>query len=90
MLPIQSFSSFIRMTSYCLTRVPPKILSDLTPIQEDDDAVKAYGVQLCVDMCRVLIARGIRGFHFYTLNLERSVLQILHELGVEESTSVRR
>jgi 5,10-methylenetetrahydrofolate reductase len=41
-------------------------------------------------MCRDLIARGIKGFHFYTLNLENSVLSVLSSLGVVESSASRR
>ena len=33
---------------------------------------------------------GVYGFHFYTLNLERSVLAVLKDLGVESSMAVRR
>lgn len=30
------------------------------------------------------------GFHFYTLNLEKSVLAVLKGLNIEESTAARR
>ena len=32
-------------------------------------------------MCRQLLESGIPGLHFYTLNLERSVTNILEDLG---------
>jgi methylenetetrahydrofolate reductase (NADPH) len=41
-------------------------------------------------MCQELIAKGIKGFHFYTLNLENSVLNVLKALHVEDTTAVRR
>lgn len=47
-------------------------------------------MQYCVDMCRRLCAAGVPGFHFYTLNLERSVLTVLEELGAREHTAARR
>ena len=90
MMPIQSFSSFKRMTSFCRTQVPPKVWEDLQPIYGDDEAVKAYGVKFCTDMCNTLLAVGTPGFHFYTLNLEKSVMHVLKDLGVEESTATRR
>jgi methylenetetrahydrofolate reductase (NADPH) len=90
MMPIQSFSSFQRMTQFCRTKVPDHVWQDLSPIKNDDEAVKSYGVQLCVDMCKVLSLAGIAGFHFYTLNLEKSVLAVLKELNIEESTAARR
>lgn len=88
-MPIQSFSTFQRMTSYCRIHVPSYIIQELTPICDDDEAVKVYGVQLCLRMCKELQMNGVKGFHFYTLNLERSVLQILKELGVDESSAAR-
>ena len=89
-MPIQNYSSFLRMTSFCRTQVPPHVFQALAPISADDEAVKAYGVQQCTEMCRILMNHGVRVFHFYTLNLERSVLQVLNELGVHESTAARR
>jgi len=90
MMPIQSFSSFEKMTKFCRTRVPQRVWAELEPIREDDEAVKAYGVKLCVEMCQTLSAAGVPGFHFYTLNLEKSVLLILEELGVTQNMSARR
>jgi hypothetical protein len=52
--------------------------------------VKAYGVQLSTSMCQELIANGVKGFHFYTLNLENSVLNILKALHIEDTTATRR
>ena len=61
MMPIQSFSSFERMTQFCRTQVPDKIWTDLAPMKDDDEAVKSYGVDLCVSMCNVLGDAGIAG-----------------------------
>ncbi|KAI8825041.1 methylenetetrahydrofolate reductase-domain-containing protein [Fimicolochytrium jonesii] len=81
LMPIQNYGGFHRMTSMCKTFVPQFILDDLEPIKEDDKAVKDYGVKLAVDMCNKMKEEGIRGFHFYTLNLERSTRLILEGLG---------
>lgn len=90
MMPIQSYISFQRMTSFCGTRVPVKIWQDLEPIRDDDEAVKAYGVEYCTEMCKTLLAKDIVGFHFYTLNLEKSVISVLKELGIDDSVQSRR
>lgn len=90
MMPIQSYSSFQRMTQFCRTIVPPHVWERLSPIRDDDEAVKAYGVKLCINMCKTLSEAGIPGFHFYTLNLEKSVLAVLKGLDIEESTAARR
>ena len=91
-MPIQSYAGFHRMISFCKTIVPQYILDDLEEIKNNDDAVKAYGIKLAIDMCKKLKENGVEGFHFYTLNLERSVRKILEGLGivnVEKSTPWR-
>ncbi|KAF9973915.1 hypothetical protein BGZ73_002814 [Actinomortierella ambigua] len=80
-MPIQSYGGFNRMTSLCKTYVPQHIRDALEPIKEDDQAVKDYGVKLAIDMCREMHEAGTRGFHFYTLNLEKSTRLILEGLA---------
>lgn len=81
-MPIQSYSSFQRMTTLCKTRVPEHIQLTLESIKDDDEAVKAYGIELAIQMCRAIQSRtDILGFHLYTMNLEKSVRLILEGLG---------
>ena len=69
MMPIQSFSSFQRMTQFCRTQIPSHIWTELEPIKNDDEAVKSYGVDLCVNMCKILMEAGIGGkLIYYFLN----------------------
>jgi methylenetetrahydrofolate reductase (NADPH) len=81
-MPIQSYVGFMRMTQLCRTKVPQEIYDALEPIQNDDAKVKEYGVSLAVKMCSKILAAdvGISGLHFYTLNLEKSVTDILEQL----------
>ena len=80
-MPIQNYGGFKRMTTLCKTFVPQYIFDDLEPIKDDDQAVKDYGVQLAIKMCNYLKkSGGVKGFHFYTLNLEKSVRLILEGL----------
>ena len=80
-MPIQNYNGFKRMTGFCKTHVPPHILEALEPIQNDDASVKQYGIELGIEMCKDLLAKGAPGLHFYSLNLERSVVHILEGLG---------
>lgn len=92
MMPIQSYSSFQKMTSYCRTRVPMNLWTDLERIKNDDEKVKKYGEELCIAMCEELqrSAVDVKGFHFFTLNLEKSVTGVLDALGVSRSAASRR
>ncbi|KAH9066364.1 methylenetetrahydrofolate reduct [Lactarius vividus] len=81
-LPIQTYASFLRVTKLCGTYIPDAIRADLEPIKHDDQKVKDYGVSLAVKMVRRLVDEGgLRGFHFCTLNLEKSVERVLENLG---------
>ncbi len=64
----------------------PTFFADLTTgphlPQHDDQRVKDYGIKLSVEMIRRLVEEGgMRGFHFCTLNLEKSVQSTLEILG---------
>ncbi len=83
-MPIQSFSTFIRMTDYCSVAVPTSIRQRLEPVKDDDEAVKAIGCEIAAEICTEILANkeiDVDGVHFYTLNLERSVTTILMRMG---------
>merc|ERR1740117_798676 len=81
-MPIQSYGGFSRMTSLCKTKVPPHINEALDPVKDDDEKVKDKGVELAIKQCKELMAAGTPGLHFYTLNLETSVMRIVQGLGL--------
>lgn len=79
-MPLQSYQTFRRIVKLCRASVPPEVYAALEPITTNDQAVKEYGVELAVSMIRKLRAGGVNGFHFCTLNLEKSVKRILYAL----------
>eukprot|EP00624_Nannochloropsis_granulata_P001152 evm.model.NODE_1531_length_19035_cov_17.377516.4 len=91
-MPIQSYMSFQRMTTFCRTRVPAEMWEELAPIKEDDEAVRKWGVMYLTKLCRRLLDAGATSncIHFYTLNLEKSVRLILESLGMTATASTRR
>jgi methylenetetrahydrofolate reductase (NADPH) len=83
-MPIQSFSSFTRMTDYCGVVVPSSIQERLEKVKDDDERVKEIGCEIATEMCAAILTQrdlDIDGVHFYTLNLERSVTTILLRMG---------
>ena len=82
LLPIQTYDRFRRFTDFCDIKVPASILEALEPIKLNDEAVRRYGIELSTKMCQQLRELGAPGFHFYTLNLESSVSEIVHNLGL--------
>lgn len=84
-MPIMTYGGFKRMTSFCKTYVPAEIAEKVESLKDDDEAIKAYGIELGVEMCKRLLAEGTPGLHIYTLNTEKSAIAILERLGVLES-----
>jgi len=90
-MPINNHASWQRMTTFCKTRIPSYMVDDMAKLNlEDDNEVKAYGIKVCVNMCRALLNNGIRGLHFYTLNLEKSTEAILEGLEMSPKESIPR
>ncbi|OJJ08007.1 hypothetical protein ASPVEDRAFT_47197 [Aspergillus versicolor CBS 583.65] len=80
LMPIHSYKILTRVTKLSHVRIPPPILQKLEEVRHDDDAVKRLGVDILAELVegmRKLPTPRPRGFHFYTLNLEKTVSFIL-------------
>jgi len=80
LMPIQSYSILKRTTKLSHAKVPPELLERLEPVKGDDEAVKSVGVDVIseiIEGIKIAKSKGPRGFHFYTLNLEKAVGFIL-------------
>ena len=90
-MPINNHASWQRMTTFCKTSIPQNVHDEMAKLNlEDDNEVKAYGIKLCITICRALMDNGIRGLHFYTLNLEKSTEAILEGLELSPKESIPR
>ena len=79
------------MTEFCKTKVPQEFTDALEPIKDDEGKVKECGVDLAVQMCNTLLESGvIMGLHFYTLNLETSVLRIIDRMQLFDDWTATR
>jgi len=88
-LPIQNYASFRKFTSWCKTSVPNPIDKALEKVKDDDEQVKALGVQEALRACRQLLDHGHRTLHFYTLNLESTVTSVVEGLGLLPKANLR-
>lgn len=89
-MPINNYKGFIRMTGFCKTKIPAEVMAALEPIKDNEEAVRAYGIHLGTEMCKKIMANGIKTLHLYTLNMEKSALAILKNLGLIEETKISR
>ncbi|XP_060040240.1 methylenetetrahydrofolate reductase (NADPH) isoform X3 [Erinaceus europaeus] len=81
--PIQGYHSLRQLVKLSKLEVPQKIKDVIEPIKDNDAAIRNYGVELAVSLCRELLASGlVPGLHFYTLNREVATTEVLKRLGM--------
>jgi methylenetetrahydrofolate reductase (NADPH) len=82
LMPIQSYKILLRTTKLSHAKLPADMLARLDAVKSDDELVKQVGVKILDEMVEHIKSRpggGKRGFHFYTLNLEKAVSHILED-----------
>lgn len=82
LMPIQSYQILKRITNLSHVTIPDPIISRVEAVKSDDEAVKRVGVDILSEIVEGMKplpkpASVLRGFHFFTLNLEKSVSFIL-------------
>ena len=82
-LPVQNYNSFKRIVNMCSLKVPQELSENLEKYKNDDEKVKEYGIVNCTNICKTLLDRGVKGIHFYTMNLEKSTGEVLKNLGLK-------
>ena len=79
-MPIATYASFLRRANHMNCKVPEFWMEKLEPVKNDDVAVRDIGKTLVADLCRKILAAGIRHLHFYTMNLAQATRMVLEEL----------
>lgn len=86
LMPINSFTLFNRAARLSHASIPTEILNRFPKeIQSDDDTVRTIGIQILLEIINK-IYNGTDGrvkcFHFYTLNLEKTIAQLVTECNL--------
>lgn len=89
-MPITSISGFKRMAELAGgARFPAKLLRALQSCQDNPEAVRTAGIEYALEQCHELIAEGVRGIHFYTLNRSDATRTIFDNLGIRRDRNVK-
>jgi methylenetetrahydrofolate reductase (NADPH) len=79
-MPITNLQQILRFTRICGASIPDKVVEDLEAIQDEPEAVQRYGIEHAKKQCKDLLAHGVPGIHFYTLNKSRATQEIILSL----------
>jgi methylenetetrahydrofolate reductase (NADPH) len=81
-MPVTSLRVIERAVELGGCRVPTELLDRLRAVADDRAAVREIGVEYAAAMCERLLAEGVPGLHFYTLNWSRATREIYERLGL--------
>ncbi len=81
-MPITSVTSIDRIVVMSGARFPEALAARLRAVADDRAAVRDIGVEYAAQMCERLLAEGVPGLHFYTLNGSRATQEIYELLGL--------
>ncbi|MFF5082704.1 methylenetetrahydrofolate reductase [NAD(P)H] [Actinoplanes sp. NPDC000266] len=79
-MPVTRMATIERSSQLSGAPFPPALLARFERVAHDEAAVRALGVEVCAEMCARLLAEGVPGVHFITLNRStatREVWQLL-------------
>ncbi|KAK6204284.1 methylenetetrahydrofolate reductase-domain-containing protein [Scheffersomyces amazonensis] len=85
LMPITTYKVFTRASKLSHATIPPEIFEKLQNSINDDDAVKNLGVDILTDIIDNINTKTngrIKGYHFYSLNLEKAVASIIDKSKV--------
>lgn len=83
-MPITNHARLARFSDACGAEIPRWIRKRLEAYGEDEQSLKAFGVEVVTRLCEQLLAAGCPGLHFYTMNQTEPTATIWRNLGLSK------
>jgi methylenetetrahydrofolate reductase (NADPH) len=80
-MPVLNVKSVKRMAEMSGAAFPAWLEQRLRAVEDDEEAMRAVGIEATTELCRDLMAGGVDSFHFYTLNRSSATREIYSNLG---------
>ncbi len=81
-MPITNYKQLARFSDMCGAEIPRWIRKRLEGYGDDMESIRAFGLDVTVELCHQLLEAGAPGLHFYTMNQTGPSLAIWKELGL--------
>ena len=81
-MPIDRIGQVTRMAEMSGATFPPELVARLEGARHDADEVRRVGIEAATELAQKLLAEGVPGLHFYTMNRSASVLAVCANLGL--------
>ena len=82
-MPVTRFSQVKRFAELSGADLPKAVVDRLTPVADDNAAVRSIGIDLATELSERLLAGGAPGLHFYTMNRSPATREIYARLHPE-------
>ena len=82
-MPVTNAGQVSRFARLAGAEFPRHLAERFEAVADDADAVRALGVELATELCERLVAEGVPGLHFYTLNRSTATREVARNLGLD-------
>lgn len=79
-MPIASFSKLARFSDACGAEIPRWMRKKFEAYGDDADSIRSFGLDVVTEMCEKLLAAGVPGLHFYSMNQAALTTEICKRL----------
>ncbi|MFN0118579.1 MAG: methylenetetrahydrofolate reductase [NAD(P)H] [Elusimicrobiota bacterium] len=79
-MPITDFEQAQRFTAMCGAKIPPHLFQEMSRYSADKEKIIQIGIEHATRQCEELLASGVSGIHFYTLNKSLSTQEVFRRL----------
>jgi methylenetetrahydrofolate reductase (NADPH) len=84
-MPVTNVRQITRIVQLSGQAFPPELADRFAELDgdrpEDKAAVRAYGVEVATELCRTLLAEGVPGIHFITMNRSTATREVYANLA---------
>lgn len=81
-MPVTAIGTIARSQQLSGAPFPPALATRFDRVADDPQAVRRLGIDLASEMCERLLAEGVPGIHFITLNRSTATREVWQQLGV--------